>query len=106
MGLEGGPDIPRDGILLGHLFESLVTLCVRVYAQVAEAEVMHFRIRGGRREVDLILKRGDDRLVALEVKLSSAHDGNIPYLSVDPIFDGLRDEPRFRRLIERLGLPH
>jgi tetratricopeptide (TPR) repeat protein len=31
-------------------------------------------------------------------------DPNIPYLSVDPIFDYLRDEPRFRSMIERLGL--
>ena len=34
-----------------------------------------------------------------------ARDPNIPYLTVDPIFDYLRDEPRFQALIERLGLP-
>jgi tetratricopeptide (TPR) repeat protein len=34
-----------------------------------------------------------------------ARDPNIPYLSVDPIFDYLRDEPRFQAMIERLGLP-
>ena len=29
--------IPRDGTLLGSLFESLLTLDIRVYAQAAEA---------------------------------------------------------------------
>jgi uncharacterized protein len=70
-GAEAGPRIPRDGTLLGHLFESLVTLCVRVYAQSAEAKVKHLRLHGGRQEVDLIVERADQRVVALEVKLSS-----------------------------------
>jgi uncharacterized protein len=69
-GAEGGPTVPRDGTLLGHLFESLVTLCVRVYAQAAESRVRHLRLHGGRREVDLIVERADQRVVALEVKLS------------------------------------
>lgn len=64
--------IPRDGTLLGGLFESLVTLCIRVYAQAAGASVGHLRTRGGRHEVDLILARQDQRVVAVEVKLSSA----------------------------------
>jgi hypothetical protein len=34
-----------------------------------------------------------------------AGDRNIPYLSVDPIFDYLRSEPRFRAMIRRSGLP-
>lgn len=60
----------RDGAFLGHLFESLVTLCVRVYAQGAEARVRHLRLHGGRREVDLIIERADQKVVAVEVKLS------------------------------------
>ncbi len=36
-----GPAIPRDGHLLGALFESLVALSVRVFAQAASAEVHH-----------------------------------------------------------------
>ena len=64
-----GPPLPRDSSLLGALFESLVTLCVRVYAQDAEAEVGHFRTFSGEREVDLIVEREDKRVVAIEVKL-------------------------------------
>ena len=66
----GEPRLPRDGTLLGALFESLVTLCVRVYAQAAEATVLHLRTRGGQHEVDLIVERDDGRVLAIEVKLA------------------------------------
>jgi hypothetical protein len=64
-----GPSLPRDGTLLGALFESLVTLCVRVYAQLAEARTGHLRTFSGNREVDLIVEAQDKRVVAIEVKL-------------------------------------
>jgi hypothetical protein len=70
-GKEGGARIPRDGTLLGHLYEALVTLSVRVFAQAAEARVRHLRLYSGAREVDLIVERSDHRVVALEVKLSA-----------------------------------
>lgn len=64
-----GPPVPRDGTLLGALFESLVTLCVRVYAQRAEARTGHLRTFSGNREIDLIVESQDKRVVAIEVKL-------------------------------------
>lgn len=73
-GESPGPAIPRDGTLLGALFESLVTLSVRVYAQLAEAKVGHLRTHRGEHEIDLILERDDGRVVAIEVKLSSTVD--------------------------------
>lgn len=66
-----GPAVPRDGTLLGALFESLVSLSVRTYAQVNEAKVRHLRTRSGEHETDLIVERGDGKAVALEVKLSA-----------------------------------
>jgi serine/threonine-protein kinase len=33
------------------------------------------------------------------------HDNNMPYITVDPIFDPIRRDPRFRELVARLGLP-
>ena len=71
-GREGIVALPRAGTLLGHLFESLVTQSVRVYAQAAEAEVRHLRTKGGRQEIDLIVERRDGRVLALEVKLTGA----------------------------------
>lgn len=65
-----GPPIPRDGTLLGALFESLATLSLRVYAQGSEAGVFHLRTGSGEHEVDLIAQRGDGRIVAAEVKLA------------------------------------
>lgn len=38
-------------------------------------------------------------------KAFEARDGNLIYLSVDPIFDVLRNEPRFRDLLRRMNLP-
>lgn len=67
-----GPPTPRDGTFLGALFESLVTLSVRVYAQAAEAAVKHLRSYAGDHEIDLIVQRADDRVVAVEVKLTTA----------------------------------
>lgn len=60
---------PRDGTLLGALFESLATLCLRVPAQAAEATVGHLRTRNGDREVDLVVVRDDGKATAFEVKL-------------------------------------
>jgi predicted AAA+ superfamily ATPase len=68
-GRQGGP--PGGGPLLGALFESLVTLGVRVYAQAAQARVGHLRTHRGEREVDLIVERADGRILAIEVKLTA-----------------------------------
>lgn len=73
-GRSAGPDIPRHGTLLGALFESLVTLSVRTYAQANEATVHHLRTRDERQEVDLIVEREDQRVVAFEVKLTASPD--------------------------------
>lgn len=69
-GRETGPPIPRDGTLLGALFESLCTLSLRVYAQPSEARVSHLRTSGGEHEVDLIIEREDGRVLAVELKLA------------------------------------
>lgn len=73
-GATPGPAVPRDGALLGALFESLVTQSVRVYAQANEARVGHLRSSGGTHEVDLIVERGDGRVLAIEVKLTQSPD--------------------------------
>ena len=70
----GGNRHPRDGTFLGALFESLVVLGVRVFAQSAQATVSHFRTHRNEHEVDLIIERDDGRVIAVEVKLSPAVD--------------------------------
>jgi hypothetical protein len=88
-GRPAGASLPRDGTLLGALFESLVTLSARTYAQAAEAETKHLRTVAGRHEIDLIVERADGRVVAIEIKL--ARD----------VAD--RDTTHLRWLAERIG---
>ncbi len=45
----------------------------------------------------------DEALEWLE-KAYEAHDPNMPYIAVDPIFDILRDDPRFKDLLSRMHL--
>lgn len=70
---SAGP-IPRQGSLLGALFESLVVMTVRVFAAPTRARVFHLRTRNGEHEIDLIVERPDHRVLAIEVKLASAVD--------------------------------
>lgn len=85
-----------DGPLLGRLFESLVTLSVRVYAQAIDLEVGHFRTSRGDHEVDLILHAADGRAIAIEVKLAeSVDDRDVRHLN-------WLGERMGGRLIERL----
>ena len=56
--------------MLGPLFESLVTLSVRVAAQAAEATVSHLRTKNGDHEVDLIVQGPEGEVLGIEVKLA------------------------------------
>lgn len=80
--------------MLGHLFESLVTLCVSVPAQACEAEVGHVRTRNGDHEIDLVLVRDDGRILAIEIKLASTvtdHDTRHLHWLADRLGDRLID---------------
>ena len=52
----------------GRLFESLMALNLRVYAQAAHAKVYHFRDGGGRHEIDFMLESEEGGVLAVEVK--------------------------------------
>jgi uncharacterized protein len=69
-GKEGTTLLPNDGTLLGNLFESLVALSIRAYAQSAGATVSHMRAANGQREIDFVVER-DGGVLAIEVKLSN-----------------------------------
>lgn len=79
---QGQPLGPQAGTLLGHLFESLVTLCVRVPAQAADATVGHLRTRNGDHEIDLVVIRDDGKALAVETKLNTTvEDRDTTHLS-------------------------
>lgn len=60
--------------LLGQLFEALMALSLRIYAQVNEARLQHLRTRSGDHEVDFIVTGPGGRIVALETKLAATVD--------------------------------
>ncbi len=68
-GIEPDTPIVRDGTFLGAVFESLVALTLRVFAQSAEADVYHLRTKGGRHEIDFIIEHADG-ILAIETKLA------------------------------------
>jgi hypothetical protein len=70
-----------EGLVLGQLFESLVTQSVRVYAQQHRSTVSHLRTRNGDHEVDLVLERPDGGVLAIEVKLAlTVDDSDVRHL--------------------------
>ena len=67
--LRTGPErLVQDLKTLGLLFESMAIRDLRVYAQAADAEVLHYRDSDGL-EVDAIVECRDGRWAAFEVKL-------------------------------------
>ena len=80
--LDGqGRVISGHGTLLGALFESLVTLTVRVLAQGLEARVWHLRTHRGEHEIALLVEGRGGALVGVEVKLSaSVTDRDVKHL--------------------------
>ena len=70
-----------DSTLLGALFESLVVLNVRVYAQANHFDVSHMRTTDQRREIDIILQSKSGDVTAFEVKLSpEVRDKDVEHL--------------------------
>jgi len=68
--------------MTGPLFESLVTLGVRVAAQAAEAKVFHLRTNAGEHEIDLVVQGVDGQVLGIEVKLApSVTDSDVRHLS-------------------------
>lgn len=75
-GEETEPVVVRDGTLAGHLFESLIALNLKVYAQGADAKVYHCRTKAGIHEVDFIVERRDRKVLGIEVKLKKTVDND------------------------------
>jgi hypothetical protein len=93
--LHAGPATTRGDGLLEALFESLVTLSVRTYADAAQAATRHYRTRDGRHRADLLLVRPDGRAVAAEITAAAEP----PPASVDHL-GWLRDRVGGDRLLD------
>ncbi len=63
-----------DGNMLGRMLDTFVVAQLRPETVVAESgpRLYHLRTEGGRREVDVVVELGGERIVAIEIKASSA----------------------------------
>ncbi len=69
--LRTNPDgLLNDFKTLGFLFEALCTRDIRIYAQMIDGDVFHYRDKTGL-ESDLIVRLRDGRWAAIEVKLGN-----------------------------------
>ncbi|WP_129664593.1 ATP-binding protein [Phytoactinopolyspora endophytica] len=72
---------PHGRAMVGPMFESLIALSLRVYAQAAEAKVHHLRTRESNHEIDFIITGVGGRIVALEVKVArNVDDKDVAHL--------------------------
>lgn len=78
-------DLLNDFETFGFLFESMVVRDIRSYAQAIDGKVYHYRDKDGL-ECDIIIRLGDGRWGAMEVKLGSERG----------IEEGARNLLRFR----------
>ncbi len=62
---------PQHASIAGRLFESLVAQSLKVYSQVNNAELRHFRDSKNGWEIDFIIEL-DDVILAIEVKMAEA----------------------------------
>ena len=78
---------------------------LRAAAETLEAESKTRFVTPWR--IGTLYTRAGDEERALDYleKAYEAHDPNVPYLAVDPIFDFMRSNPRFQALLSKLGLP-
>lgn len=74
---------PGTGAFVGHLFESLAVLTVRVLAELLEdASIYHFRTNNGDHEVDIIIELANNDVIAIEAKLASVvTDADVKHLN-------------------------
>lgn len=79
---EGPTATPGTDTFLGALFESLVAMSLQVFAGPSGATVHHLRTHRGEHEVDFIVKIGNGKVVAMEVKLSGiVRDKDVKHLT-------------------------
>ena len=68
---------PGSGEILGQLFESLVTLCVRARATAAGLRTSHLRTRNGDHEIDLIVENTAGRVVVTTGEYAYRRDDGV-----------------------------
>jgi hypothetical protein len=56
-------------------------------------------------EIYARLERKDEALTSLE-QAYNERDSKLTYVRIEPAFDGIRSDPRFQQVLQRLAVPH
>ena len=91
---------------------ALLALAKAICGQTAEALQIVSELHAGKRpyisavDMALVYSALGERDSVFEwlEKAYAAHDGELIWLGIDPIYDSIRDDPRFRDLLERMKL--
>ncbi|MPZ67943.1 MAG: DUF4143 domain-containing protein [Actinobacteria bacterium] len=73
LGLDAS-GVLREGDIMGRLLDTFVVAQLRPELELVRpnARLHHLRVEGGRREVDLLIEIGGERVIAIEVKSGAA----------------------------------
>jgi tetratricopeptide (TPR) repeat protein len=78
-------------------------------AKFSDALAARYGKPGGRKSIGLAgfyARAGDkERVIQWLEKAFDEHDNNMPYIGSNPIYDLVRDDPRFQALARRVGVP-
>jgi hypothetical protein len=74
-------------------------------AQRRAGELRASRRNGWAAAQDFIRAGQTDQALFWLEQMYDIRNPNMPYISVAPIFDGVRSDPRFRALLQRMKLP-
>lgn len=101
---EAGKDLESMEVLNKGLQEGGYMLALqRVAEHLIERSKKHYVTPW---QIATLFTRAGKNDLALDwlEKALDVHDPNMPYINIDPIFDDLRQEPRFQNLIKKVGL--
>ena len=90
----------HSGFEKGGYQQALISLAEFLIGRSAEEYVTPFQIG------TLYTRAGDtDKAIEYLYRAYEEHDPNIPHINIDPIFDDLKKESRFRELINKMNFP-
>lgn len=97
---------PRDGfaqVLAGGDVEAVVDACVHARQTCFCHQPVELRGTIGKQRAQHLALGDKDRALTWLERAHEERDGWLTHANVEPTFDDLRDEPRFRAILTKMG---